>query len=639
MKIVRHIPNLVIAGVIYLLIHSSCANQGMPSGGPKDSIPPVLLHSTPRQGGTNFKGNEIRLTFDEYIAIDKVMDRLVISPPLQKRPLLRTKSKTLILQFNENLRDSVTYSVDFKSSVEDNNERNPYRNLRISFSTGGVFDSLRVAGMVKDAETLNPVENALVALYHNLNDSAVFKSIPDYISKTDENGIFYFDNLAAGKYHIFSINDANNNLKYDEGAEEIAFSDSVIAPGATFAEELDTLVRGADSLLITGHVHFTPEPFYLLRFTEKLFDQYLSASKREAKNKCLLFFEQSVADTLGINLLNSDKKDWYIMEPSHDMDSITLWLSDTTVASLDTIKLELSFKQVDSTGNFYIKKDTVGLAFAEEEKDSPRRRRKNKEEGNPIPQFSISDNIVSAGFDLNSSIFFTIPEPVKHFDLNQVRLYQVADSTNTPVKFSIGKDTSAWRSYKVDYKWEPNTEYRLEIDSAACENIFGITNSHFSKQFKTQKSDFYGSIIMDVSNVKGTVIIQLLNAAEKERLLQSKTIEADGKVVFDYLAPTKYVLKAIYDSNKNGKWDEGSFRRHTQPENVAYFQKVIKVRSNWEQKEPWDLAINPEFPKKIYDAEAEAQKKQEQQDKKHENTNRPKGSKSFGGSKSLLGRQ
>ena len=271
MKFKQNIPFLIVAALAWIVIISSCANQGMPTGGPRDSIPPVLTGTQPAHKSLNFDGDEIRLTFNEYIDPSDISEALVVSPPLTKRPIVRTKSKTLIVQFNEELRDSVTYSLDFKNSIVDNNEQNPYEGMRFSFSTGDVFDTLRIAGKVLNGFNLEAVENTLVALHKNLHDSAVFRIIPDYIAKTDKNGLFMIDNIAPGSYHIFSINDANNDMLYNEGAEEIAFLDTLVVPSAEFHEELDTLVKGVDSLLITGHIHFYPEPFYLRQFMEDIF--------------------------------------------------------------------------------------------------------------------------------------------------------------------------------------------------------------------------------------------------------------------------------------------------------------------------------------------------------------------------------
>ena len=221
MKIKGKIPILIVAALAWIVIISSCANPGMPVGGAKDTIPPVLVKTEPGYKSLNYKGKDVQLTFNEYIATEEISEVLVISPPMIKKPIIRTKSKTLVIEFNEDLKDSATYSLDFKNSIADNNEKNELENFRFSFSTGDVFDSLRVAGRLMNAFNLEPIDKGLVLIHKNLHDSAVYRVTPDYISKTDKEGLFMIDNIAPGKYHLFSIVDANNNLLYDEGAEEI----------------------------------------------------------------------------------------------------------------------------------------------------------------------------------------------------------------------------------------------------------------------------------------------------------------------------------------------------------------------------------------------------------------------------------
>jgi len=620
MKTVEKIPFFILAGFIYLLFYASCANRGIPSGGPRDSIPPVVVKIEPAYRALNFTGDEIRFTFNEYIVYDRVMEMLVVSPPLENRPSVKMRSKNMILEFNEPLRDSVTYSLDFKNSIEDNNEGNPMESLRFVFSTWDVLDTLRVAGMVKNARTLDPVVNTLVMLYKNLHDSAVYTLIPDYVAKTDERGLFLFDNIARDTYRIFAVNDLNSDKKYNEGVEEIAFHDTLIVPDVYFMEEPDTLISGADSLLISGHYHFTPEPVFLRLFMEDFFSQFLTASERDNRNRCRFIFEESVRDTFAVKLLNLNADDWYLQESNPGMDTITLWITDTLVARIDTLQLELMYNKLDSAGLAYVAKDTTEMIFFDKEV-TPRRSRRDREEEvekePPVPQFTITDNLESSGFDLNKPVYLTMPQPLKHFHFDQVHLYYQEDTTGTPLSFAIEKDTSAWRRYVLSYKWEAGTEYRLEIDSAACENIFGTTNRRLMKKFKTQKEDFYGAIRITTQNVKGSVIVQLLKH-EGEEFVRQQTIDSDELVVFDFLATDKYILKAIYDSNKNGKWDPGRLKGCYQPEEVAYFQRVFKVRSNWEQEETWDLTVDPFYPKDIYDPDLEEQKK----NKVHENQDR-----------------
>ncbi len=625
MKLTNKIPFLVLGIFIYLVFYTSCANMGMPDGGPSDSLPPILVETDPPYRTLNFDGKQVRFTFDEYVVTDKVMDALVISPPLQKRPTIRMKSKTLSVIFNEDLKDSTTYSLDFKNSVEDNNERNPYKNFRFSFSTGDVFDTLRLAGVVKNAFNLEPEEKSLVMLQQNLHDSAVFRVRPPYIAKTDEKGIFMIDNIAPGSYHVFAIIDANTNLLYDEGAEEIAFIDSVFVPSATFVESPDTLVKGADSLLLAGHIQFAPEPVYLRYFLEDIFEQFIVSTKRESQYKCSFIFSESVADTFSVNPIGIESKDWYLLEPSKGVDTISLWIKDTTIAKIDSLTFELAYNQLDSTGEVYVHKDTIDFFYKKpKEKESKKRKRgKEKEEEKiTIPQFSFSDNLKSSGFDLNRDIVIKSPEPLEYFHEDMVHLYLDEDTTATPLRFKMNKDTSAYRQHRIVYDWEENTAYRLEIDSAASQNIYGITSKSALRKFTTQKMDYYGKIIVELSNVTMQIVAQLVENNEEENVLQQKIVKTGGKVEFPYLKPGKYVVKLIYDKNGNGKWDFGSYQDHVQPEAVAYMQKVIKVKSNFEHLEFMDATLNKTYPKVLYDKELEEKKRKEAENKKRKENER-----------------
>ncbi len=613
MKLKGKIPLLFVAALSWVVIISSCANIGMPTGGPKDSIPPELVVTTPEYQALNYKGKDARFTFSEYILPDEIAETLVISPPLAKRPIIKTKSKTLIVQFNQELKDSTTYSLDFKNSVVDNNEKNPLENLRFSFSTGPVLDSLRVAGQAASAFDMEPIENLLVLLQSNLHDSAVFKVIPDYIAKTDETGMFMMDNIAPGEYHVFAINDANNDMLYNEGAEEIAFVDELIVPRAEFHESNDTIVKGLDSMLVLGHTHFYPDPVYLRFFMEDVFEQYLESSEREARNKCLFIFNESVADTFNVRLLDHDVENWNLMEYNPDVDSIVMWIADTTISKYDSLYMELSYIQLDSAGMPFVYNDTMLMKYTEPKTNTKRRGRKeaDEEEGpEPVPQFNWNTNL-SGKMELYGKIRLVSPEPVAGFDESMVNLYLAEDTLKTPLNFEFKKDEKAYRTYNISYEWEPSTKYTLEIDSAACFNIYGISSRAFSQSFETREEDYYGSLAFEFSNVEMPMIVQLLKNSDNEEVIRQKTFDANGTVEFAMLPPEKYKVKIIYDTNGNGKWDTGSYQDKYQPERVSYINDIIKLRSNWNEEHEWDVTINPAFQKDIVDKELEEQKRKE----------------------------
>lgn len=616
MRIKGKLPLFIVAVLAWTVIISSCANIGMPVGGPKDTIPPVLLSSDPLHRELNFDGDNVKLTFNEFLKTDQISEILVISPPLEKRASIKTKSKTLIIQFNEDLKDSVTYSLDFKNSIVDNNEQNPIENLRLSFSTGPDYDSLRIAGRVANGFNLEPIDKGLVLLQSNLHDSAVFRVRPDYIAKTDEEGLFMIDNIAEGRYHVFALNDLNNDMLYNEGAEEIAFLDSIIVPRAEFHSNPDTMVKGVDSMLVLGHTHFYPEPFYMRYFMEDIFDQYMESGERETRNKCLFLFNESVEDTFNVRLLGQEVDDWQLFEYNRNVDSIVMWITDTTLMKNDSLFMELSYYLLDSMGEQYVHNDTLLMRYTDKEVNTRKRKRKEKEaEGPvPIPQFSwVAD--VSSTMELNGSIQITSPEPIDGFDQSMMRLFLAEDTLKTPLDISVTEHPTAYRTYIVSHNWNPQTGYIFEIDSAACTNIYGITSHSLTKSFKTREEDYYGSIAFDFTSVEMPMIVQLLKNNDDEDVLRQQTFSQNGTVTFEYLKPESYKVKVIYDKNGNGKWDAGSYQDRYQPERVAYVSEVLKLRSNWSTTHPWDLVPDPTFSKNIIDREAEEKKRKAAEEK------------------------
>ncbi len=610
------VPLLVGFSFLYLLFNSSCANIGSPSGGMKDSIPPVVLKTTPQLRGTNFKGSDVRFTFDEYILKDEISEKLVISPPMKKKPLIKMSGKTLIVEFAEELKKNVTYSLDFKDAVADNNEKNPIEDFRFSFSTGATFDSLRVSGYVKNALNQEPVEKALVLLHRKKDYTAFVDSLPDYIGTTNIDGLFMIDNVAPGEYRLYALTDADNSLTYNSNAELIAFSDSIIIPSANFSTKADTIVQKKDTLVVNGHVDYFPGTQYLMMFEEEKFEQFLNASKRNQSNKCDFYFSESLSDSFRVNLLKpSPGKDWSFIEQNFKRDSITVWLTDTIISNTDSLKFELKYEVLDSLNRMVVKRDTLELIYAAPKAAKPKRK---KGEAPIPPTITLANNINSSAHDLYQRIKIEAPEPLTSFDTNKVRLYQFDDTVKVQIPIVVEKDTNSIRKYYIEHQWEANTSYLFQVDSASARNIYGYPNNKIDQKFKTQKEDYYGKIYLNITGLKGPAIVQLLANDKDEKILQKIQILGDGKIEFPFLKPEKYKIRLIIDSNKNGKWDTGFLAEGIQPEEVVYFHKIFRIRGNFEQKENWEIEYNPDYKKDLIDEEKEKEKEKEKKKKEQE---------------------
>jgi hypothetical protein len=599
---------LAIVAVGYLTFYSSCANIGMPTGGLRDTIPPVVVRSVPANNQINFKDKKIQITFNELIKMEGISEKFVVSPPIAKRPVFRMKGRTLIVDLNEPLKPNTTYSLDFKDGIADNNEGNRMKDLRLAFSTGPKIDSLRIVGFVKDAFNLEPVKNSTVSFYTGKSDTLIYKKRPDFVAKTNSLGFFAATNLPADTFRIYALSDVDNNLKYTAGVDSIGFLDNRVIPSAKYIPQRDTTITGPDTLVVFGKTRFYPDPLYFLRFYEKGFDLRLDKYDHINRKYLDFIFTDSVSDTFHIEPLNfKPKENWKYIEKSPKSDSIRVWLTDSLVYNKDTLIFKVNYLQQDSLKKIYVKNDTLKFYFSDVIQKAKNKRKERRKVEPGTLSFSLNSNL-KTGFDIYSNILLTSQEPLASFDTSKVKLFVKTDTIFTKTSFKIKPDSINKRRYIITHKWEFGTTYRLTIDSAAIRTIYNVPSNKFKSDFTIQEEEHYGRILTTLENVTGPTIIQLLTDSKEEVVLKSVKVTKSGEIIFPYLEPQKYLLKAIFDRNNNGKWDTGDLKKNEQPEEVLYYLSVIKVRANWDNRDTWVLPAQKTYSKKIVDEELELEK-------------------------------
>ena len=218
-----------VSGIFFIsVMGSGCAQIGAPTGGPRDSLPPILVSSNPKLLSTNFSGNKISLVFDEYVDVQDIQNNVLVSPFPKTNPLVEFKLKTVTVKLKDTLLPNTTYAINFGNAIRDNNEGNPFKNFTYVFSTGNTIDSMNLSGKVTIAETGKKDSTIIVMLYRDVDDSAVQKRKPNYITHLDSSGNFNFTNLSEGRYKLYALLDGDGGKTYNSKTELFAFADSEI---------------------------------------------------------------------------------------------------------------------------------------------------------------------------------------------------------------------------------------------------------------------------------------------------------------------------------------------------------------------------------------------------------------------------
>ena len=567
--------------ILIFLIIAGCAKIGAPSGGPRDKEPPHVVRSVPENGSKNFRGEKFSVTFNEYVTLDKITEKLMISPPIRKRPIVFLKGKSVNVEYEDDLLDSTTYTFNFQDAIRDLNEGNILNNFQFVFSTGSEIDSLSVTGNVYSAPNLDPPDETLVLLYKELYDSAVVKHLPLYISRIDKSGYFRIDNIKGGKYRLYALKDADNSKNYNLPDEPFAFMNVPIevTPGKNYLPvKKDTvkvkraIVKAADTTVMEGE-------YNLILFQPAKTAHYMTSSTRSLPYK--LTYTLSLPPDSGkfeFSIPGVSENSYYL-ERSRNNDSMVVWLTDSSLYTRPQIKTLIEYPYTDTTGKKFQKQDTIPMRFL-----VPRSLRERIKK----PPFAVTPNQSLNRLVSGRQIIFQAQTPFRAPDTSKIRLYETTTGGKTKIPFSLIRDTTNSCRIIMATHLLQDKKYLLIADHASFGNIYGEVSDSVGYKIAVRNNNTFGKVTMDIINYEGARIIQLLGSEEK--VIREIKMKKDGKAEFPYLDPGKYRFRVIYDINGDGKWTTGDFKTRRQPEPVSYYPQEIEVKENWEINQIWDIS-------------------------------------------------
>ena len=614
-------PLLCLGMLLTAFLAQQCANAVAPTGGPKDERPPVVVEAVPENHSINFTGKKIEITFDEYITLENANQNVMISPPLSEKPDIKLKNKTVVVKFKETLAPNTTYTINFGSSIKDLHEGNQFKDYVYSFSTGDHIDTLSIAGKILNASDKKPVEDVYVSLYaanqENL-DSLPLTTTPNYITKTDKEGNFRLSGVADNKYLVFALRDLNSNLYFDLPNEEVAFLDTLVEasypwtppkpkPVDTVSVNDSTFTLQADSLLIDSTLKVQadslstmdstlavqadslintkdtiPQRVFnqnslqltLYMFTEVDSTQVLLEKKlieegllrfvfRHPAKEALVMTPEMLPDTFNLVTLQSAESDtiWWYFTPNVK-DSLWVQVKYDTLIN-DSSRYSLKFKEPG--GN---------------------RRRKTE-----AKKLSVSNNLLGRGGLISGEdLILKFSEPIINYQMRDSAIFK-RDTLVCYNQLAFEPIDEEGMKYRLATPFSADSSYSFEIPDSVFWGIRGRTNDVIKVDFHVLKDDEYGNIYITVVPPEGMkqVVIQLTN--EGGKVLKEETITQKQEVMFEYLMPAKYKLRALLDADGNGKWSTGNYHRRTLPETIIDYKDALEIKAGWDidLDEAWNL--------------------------------------------------
>ena len=552
----------VLAGMLVL----ACAKQVALTGGTKDVTPPEAKVSSPENGSTNFsskhKSKYIVVKFNEYIKLNDVSSKLIVSPPMEDKPTAVVSGKKLKIKLNTTqLKPNTTYCLNFNDAIADINENNALNSFVYAFSTGPEIDSMRFAGTVFDSYTRKPVDDAWVMLYSDFSDTAVATKIPDYITKVDKKGNFYINFVAENDYKVFALRDNNSDFMFNLPEEGIAFIDTVFRPAVEVS--YDT-VKAKDSLKLDSIVtkyNYTPNDIKLLIFKENKTPQFFKSSKRVKRNYFELVFNFTQYEKYNFTVPGDSAA---FVWANDNPDTVRIWLKDTSLIASDTLKILAEY--VDPAFPDSVHLDT--LKFRKQDKLFP----------DTLLTMKLSKEKRP---DSDYSILFS--QPIETFDASKLTLFGTVDTLFEKMDSRVEKDSLNPLRLKVVAEIDEGRKYKIAVDSAFATCIYGYTNKADTVDIVPMRETDFGALKVIFQDDRPYFV----------ELIQGDKVKAHASVSgkeasFVYLTPGKYDIRVVDDENQNGRWDTGDYSIHLQPEKVFYYPQQYEIRSSWEHEVTWE---------------------------------------------------
>ena len=589
------IPAALILGS--LMIPSGCANTTTPpSGGPKDTIPPVITKIAPLPGTVNVPTTKtkIRFTFNEYVKI-KDANCIYLSPPLEKRPKSVIKGKSLEVSFESPLDSNTTYTLDLTGAIADNNEGNLFPGYTLVFSTGSQIDSMCMTGLVQDCNTLMPLKGITVMLYKDQADSAVFLKRPVAAAKTDDWGFFSIRNIQDTLYRVYAVKDDNNNNMYDPESERVAFLDSLFRPTTVYNDSLYELQKFdmKDTALCLAR----KADIELHLFREKPSKQMIVKKERVGLRTAYLTFmaPQTVVHDMRIKGLPREK---LISQFNPQRDSLELWVNDQRKMP-DTLKLVINYDKTDTTGTLVPTEETVKLAIGKElraelmKKQSSTKNRKHEDTIAVMTTKADPTTVEQYGYEVE----FKYPVIESAWDSLKFRIRNPRQQESTG-KVKVVQDSTNLRHYNIMplEALQPGFEYFLKIPHRIFRDINGYYNDSTELKVSLPNDEKLSTITLELTNVKNKYIVDLLTE-KRDKVVRSFIVEKNTNLVFPYLKAGTYAIRITEDINRNNLVDTGVLLEHKQPEKVLFFkvedQVLLKVLEKAEMV--WQIDIKEMF--------------------------------------------
>lgn len=539
-----------LVSIIILFFIGSCAVIKPPSGGPKDITPPLLVYAEPPSGTLQYKGEQIRLEFSEYIDESSIEKGIRIFPNIEDEILINTHGTYLTVDFPDNLEEDQTYVINLSRNIKDEHGVEMAEAIFLAYSTGDKIDNGAISGVVWGE---GPMSVHLWRIIEQDSLENIFQTRPNYFTDVSNKGEYNFQFLSAGNYLLLAL---------DRSAAGLALDTRRMQYGL-FWKKIIALYQD-QSITHVNVVTKREEP--QLR---------LQRGEWNANNWGRIVFSRSL-NGLHKNysvILSYDDGSTESLVSFHDpVNSNSLILIRSDKSSISN-KIRIKIENIFINDIVFLDSASVYVAVPHDDKNYIKLTEPKK-----AVMITPTTNKDSLYLELKFS------EPIPKWGLE----YKLYKNDTISVSEKIVHINPMWVNILPRNNWEPRINYTLKIYASDTLKNVGkmLEDSVITVNIKTTDYQGYGGLYMPIAGQIDSLLMAVLHSIENPEQKNLSFVNSPALIEFNQIREGRYTLTLFSDRNNDNTYTTGTANPLTPAEWFYVMPDTIEIRNNWDIEMP-----------------------------------------------------
>ena len=539
-----------LVSIIILHFIGSCAVIKPPSGGPKDTTPPQLVYEEPPSGTLQYKGEQIRLEFSEYMDEASIEKGIRIFPNIEGEVSINTRGKILTVDFPDNLEENKTYVINLSRDIKDEHGVEMAEAKFLAYSTGDKIDNSSISGIVWSD---GPMSVHLWRIIKQDSLENTFQTMPNYFTDVSNKGMYNFQFLSAGNYLLLALDRSAAGLALDTRRMEYGlFWQKIIALDQDQSiTDVNVITKKEQPQLRLQRGEWNANNWGKIVFNRPLNDLHDDYS-------VILGYDDGTTES-----------PVSFHDPVNPNSLIIIRSNKSPISS----KIRIQIKDIFIDDMVFLDSASVSVIVPQDGK-------------NHIELIKPKEVVTITPTANKDTVYLELKfsEPIPQWGLD----YELYKNDTISVSKRIVYINPMWVNILPQDNWKPRTNYTLKIFASDTLKNIGkmLQDSIITVNIKTTDYQGYGGLYIPIAGQINSLLGAVLHSIENPEQKNLSFVNSHARLEFNQIQEGRYTLTLFSDRNNDKTYTTGTAKPLIPAEWFHVMPDTIEIRTNWDIEMP-----------------------------------------------------